>query len=45
MTEEEFDESLKSLLLKGLISVSYNENLEACISPTPLGIAVVEANK
>ena len=45
MTEEEFDESLKSLLLKGLISVSYNENLEACVAPTPLGLIVAEASK
>jgi hypothetical protein len=45
MTEEELDETLKSLLLKGLISISYNDNLEAMITPTPKGIAVVEALK
>jgi hypothetical protein len=45
MSEEELDETLKSLLMKGLISVSYNENLEAMFTPTPLGIAVAEAYK
>ena len=45
MDEEELDETLKSLLMKGLISVSYNESLEALFTPTPLGIAVVEASK
>jgi len=45
MDEEELDETLKSLLMKGLISVSYNENLEAMFTPTPLGIAVAEAHK
>lgn len=45
MSEEELDETLKSLLLKGLISVSYNENLEAIFTPTPLGISVAEAHQ
>jgi hypothetical protein len=45
MSEEELDETLKSLLMKGLISVSYNENLEAIFTPTPLGIAVAEAHQ
>lgn len=45
MSEEELDEALKSLLMKGLISLSYNENLEAMFTPTPLGIAVAEASK
>jgi hypothetical protein len=45
MDEEELNETLKSLLLKGLITVSYDENLEALFTPTPLGIAVAEASK
>jgi hypothetical protein len=45
MSEEELDETLKSLLLKGLISVSYNEHLEAIFTPTPLGIVVAEAHR
>jgi DNA-binding PadR family transcriptional regulator len=43
--EETIEEALKSLLMKGLISVSYNENLEAMFTPTPLGIAVAETYK
>jgi hypothetical protein len=43
--EETIEEALKSLLMKGLISVSYNENLEALFTPTPLGIAVAETYK
>ena len=45
MSKEELDETLKSLLLKGLISVSYNESLEAVFAPTPLGLIVAEASK
>jgi hypothetical protein len=45
MSEEELNETLKSLLMKGLISISYNKNLEAIFTPTPLGIAVAEASK
>jgi hypothetical protein len=45
MSEEELDETLKSLLMKGLISVSYNENLEAIFTATPLGVLVAEAHK
>jgi hypothetical protein len=45
MDEEELDETLKSLLMKGLISVSYNENLEAIFTATPKGIAVAKAHQ
>jgi DNA-binding PadR family transcriptional regulator len=45
MDEEELDETLKSLLMKGLISVSYNENLEAIFAVTPKGIAVAKAHQ
>jgi hypothetical protein len=45
MSEEELNETLKSLLLKGLITVSYDENLEARFAPTPLGIIVAEASQ
>jgi DNA-binding PadR family transcriptional regulator len=42
MTEAEFDDSLASLLSKGLIKVEYNENLEAMVSITPLGEEVLK---
>ena len=42
MTEDELDETLANLLSKGLISVEYNENLEAIINITPLGKAVLK---
>ena len=45
MDEEELNETLKSLLLKGLITVSYDENLEARFAPTPLGLIVAEASQ
>lgn len=45
MDEEELNETLKSLLLKGLISVSYTEDLEARFAATPLGLIVAEAHK
>lgn len=42
---ESIDEALVSLLEKGLIAVEYNEDLEAVISITPLGIEVLEEYK
>lgn len=43
--EETIEQALQALYLKGLISISYNEKLEAEFTPTPLGIAAVKALK
>lgn len=41
--EETIEQALESLFRKGLISVEYDENLQALFKPTVAGIAVVEA--
>lgn len=43
--EETIEEALKSLLLKGLISVEYDESLQPLFRPTAEGIALVQALK
>jgi hypothetical protein len=44
MTPEELDESLINLLQKGLISIEYNEKLEAVFSITSLGKKALESS-
>ena len=43
MEEEELDEALVNLLAEGLISVEYNENLEAMIVLTDKGHSYYKA--
>lgn len=45
MTENELEEALMGLVQKGMVDVTYNENLEAEFRITDLGVKAVEEFK
>ena len=45
MTEAELEEALMDLVEKGMVDVTYNENLEAEFKITDLGVKAVEEFK